>query len=569
MTDHTSIRRLLYQIYGEKKGATAFERVAAMMDRFSPPFARKEGFFSEKDAVFITYGDSLKREGELPLKTLHRFSKKYFKDVFSAIHCLPFFPYSSDDGFSVMDFFAIDANLGGWQDVSAIGKDFELMFDMVLNHVSAQSQWFKNYLVEKKGYENLAIEVDPALDLSEVTRPRALPLLTPFEKASGKTVHLWTTFSQDQIDLNYQSLDVLEKMVSVLLFYLQQGARIIRFDAIAYLWKKIGTPCIHLPQTHAMARLFRAILDEVAPTAMIITETNVPHLENISYFGDGRNEAQLVYNFTLPPLLLYTFMVENAHALSRWSETLTTSSKTTSFFNFTASHDGIGVRPLEGILSDKEMLKLVALANTHGAGAAMKQNPDGTQSPYELNITYVDAILGGIDSRAPHGPLKFLASQAIQYALPGVPATYVHSVLGSRNWMAGVRQTSRARSVNREKLDVEGIWDQLKNPETFRSRIFYPYLHLIKTRRKQSAFHPKASFRILNVHSKVFAICRESEDQRIGAFTNISATPVSISLKGTGFSGDLMDLLSRKIYEKDLVQLAPYEYVWLTPMGGK
>jgi glucosylglycerate phosphorylase len=569
MTEKTPIRELLYQIYGEKDGAAAFERIASLIDRFPSKPIQKDGFFSEKDVVLITYGDSIKNEGEPPLKTLHRFSNQYFKNIFSTIHFLPFFPYSSDDGFSVKDFFAIDFELGEWEDVSDIGKNFDLMFDMVLNHISAKSKWFSNYLDGKNEYKALAIEVDPTCDLSSVTRPRALPLLTPFKKTSGKTAHVWTTFSDDQIDLNYQSLDVLEKMVSVLLFYVQQGATMIRFDAIAYLWKKIGTSCIHLPQTHAMTKLFRAILDEVAPSAMIVTETNVPHPENISYFGNGRNEAQLVYNFTLPPLLLYTFMIENAEALTRWAKTLTTSSNTTSFFNFTASHDGIGVRPLEGILPDEEIFRLVDLAKKHGAGASMKRNPDGTESPYELNITYVDAILGGAGIDDAHAAAKFMASQAIQYTLPGVPAAYIHSVLGSRNWEEGVLQTSRARSINREKLDINMVDSQLKNPEALRSRIFNSYLHLIKIRKQQPAFHPNALFRILDVHPKIFAIYRETDKQKIWVFTNISSTPVSTPLKDSGLPGDLVNLLTDETHTGDDTQLAPYEYIWLTPAKRK
>lgn len=564
MADNTPIRELLIQIYGEKNGAVAFERIASLIDNFNLKPSSKASFFSEKDVVLITYGDSLKQTGKSPLKTLHGFSNQYLKDAFSAIHFLPFFPYSSDDGFSVIDFFEIDSNLGNWKDVRACRKDFELMFDMVLNHISAKSRWFSDYLDAEAGCENLAIEVDPSVDLSEVTRPRALPLLTPFKKSSGKMAHVWTTFSDDQIDLNYADLDVLEKMVSVLLFYVQQGAGILRFDAIAYLWKTIGTNCIHLPQTHAMTQLFRAILDVVAPMAMIITETNVPHSENISYFGDGRNEAQLVYNFTLPPLLLHTFLTENADTLSEWAETLTTSSENTSFFNFTASHDGIGVRPLEGILPNEDIFRLVDLAKKYGAGASMKENPDGTQSPYELNITYIDAILAGADPGEAHAASKFLASQAIQYALPGVPATYIHSILGSRNWEEGVRLTSRARSINREKIDIETLLAQLKNPETFRSRIFYPYLHLIKTRRRQPAFHPNASYQILRIHPHLFAVYRRNDAQEIWAITNISSTPVSVSSESAGLPNKLLDVITNKTHTGDTMQLGPYEYRWLT-----
>ena len=404
-----------------------------------------------------------------------------------------------------MDFFAINPELGSWEDVQAIGNDFELMFDYVVNHFSSRSQWFANYLAENPGYEDFAIDVDPATDLSLVTRPRSLPLLSEYEKQNGRKVNLWTTFSADQIDFNFKSLDVLERMVEVLLFYVQNGAMILRQDAIAYLWKEIGTSCIHLPRTHDMVKLFRAILDLVAPDVMIITETNVPHDENISYFGNGRDEAQMVYNFTLPPLLFYSFVNENCKVLTDWAAGLHLESPNNTFFNFTASHDGIGVRPLEGILPPKELDKLADVVKANGGQISYKRNPDGSDSPYELNITYMDAILASRDSENAD---RFLASQSIQYALPGVPATYIHSLLGSRNWTAGVQQTGRARTINREKLQIDQVLTELNDPASFRSRVFYPYLDLIKLRRAQKAFHPNAGFEILEIGSE--SICHQT-----------------------------------------------------------
>ncbi|NNL75522.1 MAG: sugar phosphorylase, partial [Desulfobacterales bacterium] len=461
-------------------------------------------------------------------------------------------------------FFAIDSELGTWDDVRAIGKDFQLMFDYVINHFSAKGKWFENYLQGREGFVDLAIEVDPATDLSQVTRPRSLPLLSEYRKHSGKKVHLWTTFSSDQIDFNYKSLDVLEKMIEVLLFYVQQGATIIRQDAIAYLWKEIGTNCIHLSQTHDMVKLFRSILDVVAPDVVIITETNVPHAENISYFGNGRDEAQMVYNFTLPPLLFYSFVKEDATVLSEWAQGLFLESQTNTFFNFTASHDGIGVRPLEGILAPNELDALIEVVNANGGQVSYKQNPDGTDSPYELNITYVDAILADKNSTRAD---KFLASQAIQYTLPGVPATYIHSLLGSRNWIKGVQDTGRARTINREKLQVQKVIKELGDPQSFRSKVFYPYVDLIKTRKDQPAFHPNAAFEILEIDPRIFAIKRYSEKQTIYSFTNISAEEIPVSIPQNEMSDRMTDLISGERVSPDSFTLRPYQYSWLTPMN--
>ena len=558
------VKDLLYKIYGDETGSLALERITPIIEKYAVKYRKKETYFSQDDVILITYGDSLKKDGEVPLATLHAFANQYLKGAVSNIHFLPFFPYSSDDGFSVMDFFKIDPALGTWQEVAAIGQDFNLMFDYVVNHFSSMGQWFQNYLDGQKGFEEFAIEVDPATDLSLVTRPRSLPLLSAYKKTDGQTVHLWTTFSADQIDFNFKSPGVLEKMIELLLFYADRGAVILRLDAIAYLWKEIGTNCIHLRQTHEMVKLFRAILDQVAPDVIILTETNVPHDENISYFGDGHDEAQMVYNFTLPPLLFYTFVTEDATILSEWARGLYLASADNTFFNFTASHDGIGVRPLEGILEPGEIERLAEIVKSNEGQVSYKRNPDGSDSPYELNITYVDAILGDKTSTRAD---KFLASQSIQYALPGVPATYIHSLLGSRNWVEGVKQTGRARTVNREKLQIEKLIPELINPDSFRARIFFPYLHLIKTRKKQSAYHPNAGFEVLDIDPKVFGIKRYGKDQTIYAITNISSQSVSVSLPAGAAGGLMVDLLTGEDVDTAAIELNPYQYVWLEKTG--
>ncbi len=563
MEDLAAIQRILNDVYGEATGKTAFDKIFPIIDKYSDLKGRKRTDFSQADVFLITYGDTLNKTGEAPLETLYTFAESRLKDVFSTIHILPFFPFSSDDGFSVVDFLAVDPGLGDWKDIQRMGREFRLMFDLVLNHVSSKSTWFQSYLDEKPYYKDLAIEVDSSTDLSLVTRPRSLPLLTRFDKTSGDTVFVWTTFSADQIDLNYKSVDVLEKMVTVLLFYVKKGATVIRLDAIAYLWKEVGTSCIHQRQAHQLVQLFRKILDITAPGVLLITETNVPHQENVSYFGDGKNEAQMVYNFTLPPLLLYSFIQEDSRALSRWAECLRINSPDNTFFNFTASHDGIGVRPLEGILTRAEIEKLIDIVKENGGGVSYKRNPDGSHSPYELNITYIDALLDPENKNDPWHIPRFLASQAIQLVLPGVPAIYIHSLLGSRNWQAGVRQTQSQRAVNREKLQVDDVLLQLKDPETFRSRIFDYFIHMIKTRRKQSAFHPKADFEILHIDPKVFVVTRRSNEQTIYAVTNISSSRAKVSLSDSKAPVRMKDLIAGDDFRTDALTLNPYQFLWL------
>ena len=556
---------ILQRIYGPEKGKEAFARLCPSLDAF--PAATPESsnsFFTHADAILITYADTLHQGGEKPLKTLHRFCTDHLKSAVSGIHILPFFPFSSDDGFSITDFSSVRADLGSWADITSISSDFKLMIDLVSNHVSAQSQWFEAYLADQAGFDQLAIEVDPAADLSAVTRPRALPLLTVFEKRSGRRVSIWTTFSADQVDLNYQSLDVLEMMVRTLLLYVSRGARLIRLDAIAYLWKTIGTRCIHLPQTHDIVRLFRKILDLLAPHVALVTETNVPHAENISYFGDGTDEAQMVYNFTLPPLLLHGLCKQRAEWFRQWAQTLHTPSLCTTFFNFTASHDGIGVRPLEGILPPSEIGWLVDRVQQNGGMVSEKHNPDGSTSTYELNITYLDALKDPSCAADPLHIPRFLASQAVPLALAGVPGIYVHSLLGTTNWTEGVRLTGRARTVNRARLELSEVLENVADPSHRRGRIFRPYLKMLRVRAAQPAFHPQAKMHILdNLDPRIFCVRRDCSVQTLYALTNFSGDTVTASLPGENGGRVLTDQLTGNRIQADNVVLPAYATVWL------
>jgi len=570
-----SIFEKLAFLYAHERGTACYQRLMTLLDGFRARFPHLSQHppdpterVTERDVILITYGDSLQVPNHPPLDTLHRFLTTYLKNTISTVHILPFFPYSSDDGFSVIDYTAVNPDLGAWNHIDAVGRDFDLMFDAVINHISSRSAWFQGFLAGDEAYQNFFITVDPSTDLSTVVRPRALPLLTAFETSSG-TRHVWTTFSSDQIDLNVADPDMLLKIIEVLLVYIEHGATLIRLDAIAYLWKQIGTSCIHLPQTHAVVKLFRDILDYVAPGVVLITETNVPHSENVSYFGDGTDEAQLVYQFTMPPLLLHTFSTGDATAFSDWAASLEKVSDQTSFFNFTASHDGIGVRPVEGILSPDEVAALVSRVQQHGGDVSFKTNADGTRSPYELNINYFDALSNpsGDDSLDVQAQ-RFVAAQAIQLAFVGVPGIYIHSLLGSRNWNEGVSLTGRLRSINREKLDLSEVEAALDDPTSLRSRVFHAYRSLIDRRIAEKAFHPNASQRVLRLHPSAVTLLRTSTDgsEHIVAIHNVSDQPITLDLAGVPLPDvrGYHDLVSGQEVEAHArLTVRPYQVLWL------
>ncbi|BAN98920.1 hypothetical protein E05_41540 [Plautia stali symbiont] len=427
----------------------------------------RKAHWDEKDVVLISYADQFREPEQPTLASFTRFFQQHLQSTFSLVHLLPFFPYSSDDGFSVIDYHQVNPICGDWQHITALHSETLLMFDFVCNHMSAHSAWFRHFLAQDAGWDDFFISMPPATDLSAVTRPRTSPLLTPFTLANGDTRFIWTTFSADQIDLNFANPQVLIRMVGVLLDYLNKGADYVRLDAVGYMWKTPGTRCIHLTKTHQLVKLFRAIANEVAPGTVIVTETNVPHQDNISYFGNGHDEAQMVYQFSLPPLVLHAIHSGSARALRQWASTLEPGDGGTTFFNFLASHDGIGLNPARGILSEVEIVALVRELALEGALVSYKNNPDGSTSLYEINVTYLDALNHQTDDDDTR-LRRFLLAHAILLAFPGVPAIYIQSILGSRNDNEGVRAAGHNRAINREKYSLRDIEQQISGGNPLR-----------------------------------------------------------------------------------------------------
>ena len=545
-------------LYGAETAAQLLPKLVEHVGLFRsylPDKMASVAYFDEKDTVLIAYGDQVQAPGEAPLQTLAKFCAETVNGLIQTIHLLPFYPYSSDDGFSVIDYMKVDSALGQWSDVATFRENFQLMFDAVINHVSSESSWFKGYLQGNPAYADFFVEVDPKVDLTAVFRPRALPLLTLFQTKSGIR-HLWTTFSPDQVDLNYANPTVLLAVLETLLFYVVKGARYIRLDAIGFMWKEIGTSCLNLPQTHRIIQLFRAVLDEVAPETVLITETNIPHKDNISYFGNGRNEAQMVYNFSLPPLLLHTFHTGKATQLSEWATTLELPSDHVTFFNFCASHDGIGLTPVRDILSNAEIDAMATRVQALGGFVSYKANGDGSQSAYELNISYLNAL--GVPNVTEPDDLmvrRFLASQAIMLALRGVPGIYFHSLFGSQNWRDGVQQTGRNRTINRQKLQRSQLEQELKSG--LRRRVFSGYCELLRLRTAEKAFHPIGQQKILDLHPAVFTILRSHAAETMLCLHNVSAQPVTVELPAAG-----VELLTETAVSQQ-INLAPYQVAWI------
>ncbi|AVV08147.1 sugar phosphorylase [Listeria monocytogenes] len=543
----------LRKIYQAAYQPVYLEKMLACAENYSNNTRGSIDTISEKNVYLIAYGDSIFEKNKHPLQTLNEFLQEYAQDVITDVHLLPIFPSTSDDGFSVTDYKQIDEQLGDWDDVQKMSENFRVMLDFVANHMSKSSDWFKRFSDNEAPYNQFFIEKDSQFDYKNVTRPRTSPLFHKYENDK----ELWTTFSEDQLDLNVRNIDCLVALTDVLLFYASKQATSIRLDAIGFLWKTSGTTCMHLPETHEIISLWRLLIDELYPNLQIITETNVPHEENISYFGDGENEANMVYQFPLPPLVLHTFTCHDTTKLSKWAKSISQVSDTATYFNFLASHDGIGMRPATGILSDEEINSLVQKAVQNGGQVSYKDNADGTQSVYELNINYGEALQNlDEDTTEELVTKKIIAAHSILLTLQGVPAIYYHSLLGSKNDLVGYEESGINRRINREKLEKNQLVHELKT-DTYRKTIFTSLKKLVQIRRNHTAFSPFATQEILDLGPDVFAIKRESEGECIYGIINVTSHDIS---KKVAFSGT--NLLANQPVTSEL-ELTAYEVVWI------
>jgi sucrose phosphorylase len=541
--------------------------------------------FTQEDAILITYGDQFQRPPEQPLKSLHTFIRNHLGNLITGVHILPFFPFSSDDGFAVIDYYRVDPRLGTWEEIEELGKHYRLMVDAVVNHISSQSDWAEEFRQGKDPYGDYFIIPNPSFDYSHVFRPRDHPLLTPVETRDGWK-KVWTTFSADQLDLNYTNPQVLLEIIDVLLFYIEKGASIIRLDAIGYIWKESGTRCLNLPQAHMLVKIFRAALDIACPSVFLITETNVPHEENIAYFGDlltidskglqRGDEAQMVYQFSLAPLVLHTFQSSKVSAITDWLDSLSIPSGEAYYFNFIASHDGIGIVPAKWILSESEVQALIEQTLKHGGLVSHRSDSDGNQSVYELNITLFDALNDPANPDEILDARRFLASQALMLSLAGVPGIYVHSLFGSRNCLRCVEETGQARSINREKFDLIKLKEELLDVSNLKHRIFEEYKKLLKVRRLQPAFHPAAPQKVIDSNPHVFCLLRQAMDdvQTILCLVNVSPeTQVcQMQIKAHELSSNRwIELLSGREFltnsQELTLQLEQFETMWLATEG--
>lgn len=553
----------------DKTDRLAAELIQLMrLEKIKPIKNRYINHWDEKDSILICYGDSVLDPDQKPLASLKSFLDTYTKDMIDGVHILPFYPFTTDDGFSVLDYSTVNPSLGDWDDIVAIADNYSLMSDLVINHCSARSLWFDNFKKNRDPGRNFFFTASPEDDLSAVVRPRTNDLLREVETAEG-TQHVWCTFSHDQVDLNFKNPEVLKQFVSIIRQYLDNGVRIFRLDAVAFLWKEIGTNCLNLEQTHEVVRLLRSLIEQARPDAIIITETNIPNRENLAYFGNA-NEAHCIYNFSLPPLLVNTLVTGSCDHLKQWMMSMPPARNGTAYFNFIASHDGIGLRPAEGLLDEQEIDSLVSTMQQFGGLISWRNVDNGKRKPYEINISLFDALQGTKDGADENGLQRFLCAHAIMLALEGIPGIYIHSLVGTRNDYQRAENSGHNRAINRHQWDYKALQSELNDESSTHHLVYNRLKSLFNIRCNQSAFHPNATQFTLHLGSQLFGFWRQSMDreQSIFCVSNISnqLQPLEMSDLNLIDTEHWFDLISGETFDEKhhIIELAPYQTVWIT-----
>ena len=534
----------------------------------SPSPEAHRNLWDQTDIAMITYGDTLTDGDEKPLQTLLRFLNDHVCGLVSSVHILPFFPWTSDDGFAVLDYSSVNESLGDWCDIRAIADRYRLMGDLVINHCSSRSAWFENFKAGVDPGRDYFMTAEPDDDLDCVVRPRTSPLLMPVETPEG-TRHVWCTFSHDQVDFDFRNPRVLEEFVRIIRLHLDNGVRIFRLDAVAFLWKIAGTPSINLQETHEVVRLLRTLIEHAQPDCMIITETNIPNRENLAYFGNA-NEAHSIYNFSLPPLLIWTLISGKSRYLSQWLMTMPPAQNGTTYFNFLASHDGIGLRPAEGLLGDEEIDQFIDTMQQFGGLVSWRADSGGRRKAYEINIALYDALQGPLEGFDHWGLARFVCAHALMLALEGIPAFYIHSLLGTRNDHNRVEHTGHNRSINRSQWLYPELEATLGNGDGHHRQVFDRLRDLIGIRRRQPAFHPNATQFTLQMPEGLFGFWRQSMDRRQSIFCifNISDQPRQLYLSDINLvlTDHWQDLISKEAYPdgNEVIEMAPYRALWIS-----
>ena len=561
-----SLEKIFNKIYKSENNINKFyiREIIYLINKYNKNRKKEDLKINESTSLVICYGNSVTDGNKKSLKVFNKFYKKYLKNNFDSVHFLPFYPSSSDSGFAVKDHYKIEPRLGSWKDVKLISKNCNLMADLVINHSSARGLWFSNFLKNKSPGKDYFFTVDKNFNSKKVIRPREHKLLKKI-KLSNETKYLWRTFSPDQIDLNFKNPKVLIRFIKIIFNLINNGVRIFRLDAIAYLWKENGNTCINHTNTHNIIKFIRLVFNLLKTECIIITETNLPEKENLSYFGNN-DEANWIYNFSLAPILVYSLLFEDSNKITKWSKNFPIAKLNNNYLNFIASHDGIGMRPTEGILSTNTQKKFLIRLKKNGGEFSYRKVQGVKKKVYEANITLFNAFkCSDFDKSGIFGFERYMAAHTIMISFDGIPAIYFNSMFGNSNDNSKYIISGNKRDLNRYRWNKDKIEDHLKDQNSKQNKYYKNMSNILAIRSKQKAFHPNAIRKTLKLGTNFFGIKRVSTDnkQSIYCITNMTSKLQLLKLNKNIF-------YKRKLFKSKLtkksgkIQFDPFQTVWLT-----
>jgi sucrose phosphorylase len=566
------VAQQLASVYADGVVTPTMERLAGDLIacmRLEPDLPSPEphvNHWDQRTALVITYADSIVAPGEKPLQTLKHWLDQHSQGCLTGVHVLPFYPYSSDDGFAVIDYLRVNEHLGDWDDVLALGAKYDLMADLVINHCSGSSEWFSNFLRGEEPGRDYFFTASPEDDLSQVVRPRTSPLLREVETSRGceaRLVHFFPRPDRPQLP-QPRGAETLCRDRSPL-------PRSRRAD----LPPRRG--CVSVEGTgHDQPQPARDARDYPPPAyarGACATGRGTDHGDEHPQPGKPvllRQRQRSALRLQLLPAtaaaehaghrrLLLPQAVDDEHAAAAAGHR---------YFNFIASHDGIGLRPAEGLLSDEELQTLISTMRRFGAHVSYRVLQDGENKPYEINIALFDALQGTVDGPDEFGVQRFLCAHTIMLGLEGIPGIYLHSLLGTRNDYERLERTGQNRAINRHQWDREELEERLADPASTHARVFTALRDLLALRQRQMAFHPNATQFTLHLGNQLFGFWRQSADRRQSIFcvSNISREVQTLQLSDINLIQyeDWSDLISGEDCNGPFMQLEPYRTVWIT-----
>nr|WP_245157308.1 sugar phosphorylase [Prochlorococcus marinus] len=543
-----------------------------ILDDFSEKSAYEEisnkERWDESYSVLITYADSIYKNGEATLITLRDLLINYFGSLSKVVHILPFLKSTSDGGFAVSSFESLEDKFGSWDDLKSISKNHDLMADLVLNHVSSSHPWVQEFIKSQESGISKVFSPEQNLDWSNVVRPRSSSLFSQINTEDGPK-QVWTTFGPDQIDLNWQNPKMNLEFLNLIITYLSNGIKWFRLDAVGFIWKESGTTCLHLPKAHSIVKILRVLLNNLLDDGVLITETNVPQKENLSYLIP-EDEAHMAYNFPLPPLLLEAIITSRADILNSWIYDWPKLPHDTTLFNFTASHDGVGLRALEGLMNERRIKELLINCERRGGLVSHRRLSNGEDKPYELNISWWSAMEDSGRDPNRYQFKRFILTQLLVLALKGVPAFYLPALLASENDIKSFSMTGQRRDLNREKFKSDNLLSVLNNPESNANKNLKYLRNAMDIRSTLKQFHPNSEMKCLSKgRSDIVVIKRGNGPQSVFTIHNVTENKINFQLHDNDLPEiidndlNMRDFLTSTKYNWKNIILDPFQVIWL------